>query len=65
MGEAGCDTGGLTRKIFQLFASATASDYLEETGRFKHNTAILQLYFTYQSIPYPSWLYFISQFIYM
>lgn len=65
MGEAGCDTGGLTRKIFQLFASATASDYLEETGCFKHNTAILQVSFTDQSIPYPSWLYFISQFIYM
>lgn len=53
------------KKIFQLFASAMASDYLEETGCFKHNTAILQVYFTDQSIPYPSWLYFISQFIYM
>lgn len=43
MGEAGSDTGGLTREFFRLFARAMASHYLEETGCFKHNAVALQV----------------------
>jgi len=37
VGEAGIDTGGLTREFFRLLFQQAAAKYLEYTGCFIHS----------------------------
>ena len=42
VGEAGCDTGGLTREFFTLLAKDVTKVYMD-CGTFKHNSVALQV----------------------